>query len=520
MKINEIMSRREMKIFLTVFLAMATFIQVYGVNANSHLDLTRSIVDHGTLNIDAVHNNTGDRSKYKGHYYSDKAPGLSLINVPLYFTWKNVYGLFGNTEIGKKPRKQLFKANNVSITAPEEPGDFYLSSLILMVLFSSTLPVAILSVLFYRIAGTILEDEVKKLLVTFGFSFGTLITHYGTDLFPDAMATLLAFSSFYLLYFWKDHPGKRKMIFAGLLGGIAVIVNTLTGIVLVFNAVYALWKYEKLPVYYTLGGFIGGLPFMIYNTLVFGAPWNLPRSYLDPVLWKNLQNNIGFRFGILRNAMVSFRILFMPYRGIFYWFPLLLLALLGYREFYGRERKTALIAAVILISSILMVSSWWAWWHGGWFGERHLVFIMPFFIFPVAYAVKEIDMKLLGALVTISVLVNLAGYHGGYEDSLKSLQNSSTMKESKQMQLYSLKPLGNPLKEYYVPGLAENGVNSQLFDGLYSGRMPDIRTYADSGQSSPLFLIIWYLILVPLAIWNREIRDILDSHRKILEDPS
>ena len=67
-------------------------------NADSHLDLTRALVDHHTAVIDAYHAGLGDRSYYHGHYYTDKAPGLSLLAVPVYamLRWALAAPFFGS----------------------------------------------------------------------------------------------------------------------------------------------------------------------------------------------------------------------------------------------------------------------------------------------------------------------------------------------------------------------------------------------------------------------------------------
>lgn len=57
----------------------------------SQLALTRAIVDEGRLEIDSYYNETGDRAYYNGHYYTDKAPGLSFLALPVYATWKFIY---------------------------------------------------------------------------------------------------------------------------------------------------------------------------------------------------------------------------------------------------------------------------------------------------------------------------------------------------------------------------------------------------------------------------------------------
>jgi hypothetical protein len=64
-------------LFALVFVGYAYFYQAGGWNQNSRFDLTRAIVERGTLIIDRYEKNTGDESRRDGHYYTDKAPGVS-----------------------------------------------------------------------------------------------------------------------------------------------------------------------------------------------------------------------------------------------------------------------------------------------------------------------------------------------------------------------------------------------------------------------------------------------------------
>src|SRR4051812_40886065 len=43
-----------------------------------------SVVEEGTLRIDTRHELTGDKAVIDGHYYSDKAPGTTLLALPVY----------------------------------------------------------------------------------------------------------------------------------------------------------------------------------------------------------------------------------------------------------------------------------------------------------------------------------------------------------------------------------------------------------------------------------------------------
>src|SRR4029077_13858530 len=67
---------------VVAFLSFIYFYEGGGWNQNSRFDLLRAIVERHTLQIDAYHENTQDTAHFKGHYYSDKAPGLVFLAVP------------------------------------------------------------------------------------------------------------------------------------------------------------------------------------------------------------------------------------------------------------------------------------------------------------------------------------------------------------------------------------------------------------------------------------------------------
>src|SRR5882724_788727 len=67
---------------LVIFLSFIYFYEGGGWNQNSRFDLLRAMVERHTLQIDAYHENTQDKAHFRGHYYSDKAPGLVFLAVP------------------------------------------------------------------------------------------------------------------------------------------------------------------------------------------------------------------------------------------------------------------------------------------------------------------------------------------------------------------------------------------------------------------------------------------------------
>jgi hypothetical protein len=75
---------KRLVVFLLALGSSAYFIQGAGANQNSRFDLVRAIVEEGTFRIDSFHRNTFDKSVHEGHYFTDKAPGLSFAAVVPY----------------------------------------------------------------------------------------------------------------------------------------------------------------------------------------------------------------------------------------------------------------------------------------------------------------------------------------------------------------------------------------------------------------------------------------------------
>src|SRR5205085_11659844 len=79
-------------IFALLFGVYAYFYQAGGWNQNSRFDLVRAVAEHGTLAIDRYAANTGDDSRFGGHYYCDKAPGASALCLPTYALMYRIAG--------------------------------------------------------------------------------------------------------------------------------------------------------------------------------------------------------------------------------------------------------------------------------------------------------------------------------------------------------------------------------------------------------------------------------------------
>src|SRR5215813_4942969 len=75
-------ARRAATLAIALFISFAYFYEGGGWNQNTRFDLVRAIVENGTVRIDLYHENTGDKAHVGVHFFTDKAPGASLVAVP------------------------------------------------------------------------------------------------------------------------------------------------------------------------------------------------------------------------------------------------------------------------------------------------------------------------------------------------------------------------------------------------------------------------------------------------------
>src|SRR5579863_1060650 len=104
---------------VVIFLSCIYFYEGGGWNQNSRFDLLRAIVERHTLQIDAYHENTQDKAHFNGHYYSDKAPGLVFLAVPVAVVARPVLRVVGIDP--ESPRGEVALAYVVSAGAVALP---------------------------------------------------------------------------------------------------------------------------------------------------------------------------------------------------------------------------------------------------------------------------------------------------------------------------------------------------------------------------------------------------------------
>lgn len=365
-------------IALIVFLAAAYFIPRGALwNADSHLFLTASIVDRGSLTIDPFAAFTGDLAQHGAHFYSDKAPGLSFLAVPVYLLLKY-------TLLGGHPYADLFRV------PADQRVDFLPRYLIALVL--AALPTALLSALIYRFLARLNVARRWRTLLALTYGLGTIALPFGTVLFSHQLAAVLLFGAFLLMF--RLRQGERSAWLgpvAGLLAGYAVITEYPTAIIALALLLYALIDRadpaagRRRAARMAAGMVPPALLGALYNTLAFGGPLSVGYSSLAAGSQFRAGQAQGFLGVTYPHLDAIWQTTFGPYRGTFLLSPVLLLAIPGFVVIFHRREWRAEVALWlgIVLAYFAFVVSYFEWDGGFSLGPRHFLPALPFLALPI-----------------------------------------------------------------------------------------------------------------------------------------
>ncbi len=233
-----------------------------------------------------------------------------------------------------------------------------------------------------------------SLLSCIVITYGTNLFHYaGYDACFSHVYSYFLFNLFLFYLCWyeeREKEGANRLwqtcVFGFLAGLIFMCRNTNILFVLTYvfygvidfdtlkaRALTILKPARAVPIVVT--GFITLFPQLLYWHTATGH-W-FAYSYGDePFYW--LAPQIG-------NFLFSVR------KGLFFWSPLLLLAVIGMVIAYRRREKlyTGLIVFFLII--VYVSSAWWSWYYGGSFGQRVAVDFMCLFTIFIAVVFGRLE---------------------------------------------------------------------------------------------------------------------------------
>jgi len=481
-------TKKEMKIFFTLFIIYFIFINWYSQEENSFFDLTRAIIDEGRLEIDSYYNNTVDRSTYNQHYYSNKIIGLPLNMIPIYTSWKFIdYNILQHfyTEDPKVTSEYTINTfiKNINIIDYITPSLFLKTSMILVVSLTSCLFTSLTILLLYKLSNYFTKDEKYRILIVIIYGLGTLAFPYASVLYPNSITPFFIFLSFYLLFKTKmDGLNGKYIVFAGLASGYAFITDYLTFTINLLLLLYLLTfnRNKKVIILFLIANMISISALFLYNYQIFKNPFESIYKCMDITIWNDKSWILSRTSGGFSPSFEPFRILRLlvfPHIGLFFYYPVLILSVYGL-VIMDKKYK---VEKLLILSSFLSISilvSMYIFWYSATFGARYLLIMLPFFVLPILFSFKKINLKIVLTLLIISILVNCLSTVGWSSISRGFMEVCCFMDLDYINNVNTLKIISNPLFKENIFYFFESGPRSRLIESfLVSDRAFDIRNW-------------------------------------------
>ena len=277
--------------------------------------------------------------------YSNKAPGSYLYGIP-------VYGV-------------LYIVERIAGLQPLEPKLTYINMYLLNLLMT-VLPSAIMAFYLARMAikltGIHWSGALAFSLLTW---HGSLLWVYSTNVWGHVpAAAAVTFAIWNLLKIPVGQPEVAKQpevenppsiwpaLWCGFWAGYSVLAEYSCAFVVAGLGVVFLYRRNwRLLVFFIVGGIGPLIAHLVYHGYCFGAPLSTANAFNNPVFRQE-----GAAFSLPKPGIIL-ELLFLPYRGLFQYSPLLILALFVFRKKCWRTRPALVWLCLGVFGAFLLMNA-------------------------------------------------------------------------------------------------------------------------------------------------------------------
>jgi hypothetical protein len=391
-------ARTRLLLFALVWLSCVWF-GSWALNPNNatRMYAGMALVERGDARIDDFQALTIDKAQFGGHFYMDKAPGMTLLSLPA-----------------------MALADRVGPPLASIPPTLYDPGFEHYMTVRLRLAVAMVSAVITALAALAMHDlgyrltgnASAALVAALGFALGTPVWGWSTTLFGHAPVAGLFVIAVWAL--WRTGEGKASRFAAigGAALGLAVLIEfeaALAGSVIALWGAARLWRTDRRAMLMAAVAGLAALlvPFVAYNLIAFGTPFRL--GYQGVVGFAGMDQGL---FGLTSpKPAVFWKILFGLRRGLLWVAPILLPAAIGLWLLAKAHRNLAIMVAAAALT-VLLVNSAYVYWDGGHStGPRHSVPAIGLIAIGLAPFWASLrfawERAITTALLLVSVAINL-----------------------------------------------------------------------------------------------------------------
>ncbi len=354
---------------LLILVAVAVLTPDHATNTQdfTRVCLSKAIV-HGRLTIDSCIDNGIDRARYRGHIYSNKAPGLSMLAIPV--------------------------GEAVGVHQPATWTYLHDTRLWAVRVATSGLLFLIAAFVVGRMAEGLAPGTGGLVLTT--LALGTLLAPFAATSFDHDPTAAFGIVAFALAW-------SRRPFVAGLAAGAALLCEYESApLVLVLGAYAAIGGTRSL-IRYAAGAAPGAVLLAVYDWAAFGAPWHNPLSYSDNAY--KLDHSRGI-LGIQEPTFHAAERVLVGTGGILVLTPVTAAAAFGLSILWRRGlRAETLVCSSITALYLVAEFGYFDPYGGSSPGPRFFVPAFPFLFLGLGPAIAW-RPRLTGLLAISSVIAN------------------------------------------------------------------------------------------------------------------
>lgn len=365
--------------------------KLHSANELPRVYLVKAIVEDHTFAIDRgvkTWGETSDLSKYDGRFYQNKAPGASLVAVPVYAVVSWIAG----------------------------PPSLAVSMWLCRVV-TSVVPSLLLLWLLWGYLARFAPEPATRRLVLVAYAFGSMAFTYAVQFYAHQLGAVCIASAWILAEGVADRArGVRTMVVAGLLAGLAPVVDYQTAFAVVPLVVYIAWRLRAwsrrdLVQAFGLATLAAAIPLALllyYHHACFGSVFKTGYNY---AVTFGADHEHGLLGMTTPKPVAIWGTMFAPDNGFLILAPWWLLAIRGGVIRFRRGDR----ALVYLIGALVAIFFYFVWslhaWRAGWeVGPRYIVALQPFLLPLVATTLAEWRTRpamigLAGGLILIGVVI-------------------------------------------------------------------------------------------------------------------